>query len=105
MTLYECLYKKKFYSLAIGRLLYSHHHTNMRSSRSILNIIRVQSSLVPKQFSTMSSNRQVERGTGDDASHATGPSKVPGSLQDAAPKDVEESLPDSVSIHQRKWKA
>ncbi|XEV02691.1 hypothetical protein FSHL1_007978 [Fusarium sambucinum] len=68
----------------------------MRTSRSILSILRVQPSFVPKQFSTMSSNRQIERGTDENASHATGPSKVPEGLQEAVPKGVEESLPDSI---------
>ncbi|KAM5522062.1 hypothetical protein FOXYSP1_15953 [Fusarium oxysporum f. sp. phaseoli] len=49
----------------------------MRRSRSILNLVYVH---------------QVD----EDRSHATGPSKVPKSVQDAVPKGVEESLPDSV---------
>lgn len=42
--------------------------------------------------------RQIERGNDENASHATGPSKVPQSLQEAVPKGVEEALPDSVSL-------
>ncbi|KAJ4032397.1 hypothetical protein NW760_001489 [Fusarium oxysporum] len=49
----------------------------MRRSRSILNLVYVH---------------QVD----EDRSHATGPSKVPKSVQDAVPKGVEESLPDSI---------
>ncbi|KAM0560075.1 hypothetical protein ACHAPJ_004035 [Fusarium lateritium] len=70
----------------------------MRNSRSILNLVRVQS-LAPRQFSTMSALRQIERGQGDQGtgtSHATGTSKVPKSAQEAVPKGVEESLPDSI---------
>ncbi|KAI1806738.1 hypothetical protein F4811DRAFT_550480 [Daldinia bambusicola] len=31
-----------------------------------------------------------------DKSHATGPSKVPGKVQEKAPKGLEETLPDSI---------
>ncbi|KAL9562105.1 hypothetical protein ACKAV7_013649 [Fusarium commune] len=68
----------------------------MRSSRSVLNHVRVQS-LAPRRFSTMPAFRQIERGqVEEDKSQATGLSKVPKSVQDAVPKGVEESLPDSV---------
>ncbi|KAK7408572.1 hypothetical protein QQX98_009277 [Neonectria punicea] len=60
----------------------------MRSSRSILNITRVQVT-APRRFSAMSASNQG-------VSHATGESKVPKGAQDAVPKDVEESLPDSI---------
>ncbi|KAM0346182.1 hypothetical protein ACHAPU_005603 [Fusarium lateritium] len=42
--------------------------------------------------------RKVERGNGETEakSHATGPSKVPESVQEAVPKGVEEALPDSI---------
>ena len=40
--------------------------------------------------------RQIERGRDDNVSHATGPSKVPESLQEAVPKSVEDALPESV---------
>lgn len=33
---------------------------------------------------------------GQGISHASGDSKVPGKVQDKVPKDVEQSLPDSV---------
>ncbi|KAJ0154546.1 Transcriptional activator protein acu-15 [Fusarium oxysporum f. sp. albedinis] len=55
----------------------------MRRSRPILNLVYVH---------------QVD----EDRSHATGPSKVPKSVQDAVPKGVEESLPDSESILPKK---
>ncbi|KAI7763878.1 hypothetical protein LZL87_006260 [Fusarium oxysporum] len=68
----------------------------MRSSRSVLNHVRVQS-LAPRRFSTMPAFRQIERGqVEEDKSQATGLSKVPKSVQDAVPKGVEESPPDSV---------
>ncbi|KAM0417176.1 hypothetical protein ACHAPT_012813 [Fusarium lateritium] len=65
----------------------------MRCSRSILNIVRVQT-LGPRPFSTMPAMKQVERGQG--GSHATGESKVPEGAQEKAPKGLEESLPDSI---------
>ncbi|RFN48337.1 hypothetical protein FIE12Z_7386 [Fusarium flagelliforme] len=67
----------------------------MRNSRSILNLVRVQS-LAPRQFSTLPAMRQIERGNDENVSHATGPSKVPKNLQEAVPKGVEEALPDSI---------
>ncbi|KAH7154285.1 hypothetical protein DER46DRAFT_663987 [Fusarium sp. MPI-SDFR-AT-0072] len=70
----------------------------MRSSRSVLNHVRVQS-LAPRRFSTMPAFRQIERGqVEEDKSQATGLSKVPKSVQDAVPKGVEESLPDSIHL-------
>ncbi|KAL4731735.1 hypothetical protein ACLX1H_000717 [Fusarium chlamydosporum] len=47
----------------------------------------------------MPAMRQIERGNGDkgdNVSHATDTSKVPESLQEAVPRGVEESLPDSI---------
>ncbi|CEI62200.1 hypothetical protein FVEN_g10301 [Fusarium venenatum] len=70
----------------------------MRTSRSILTILRVQPYFVPKQFSTMPSNRQIERGIDENVSHATGTCKVLEGLQEAVPKGVEESLPDSIHL-------
>ncbi|KAJ3538403.1 hypothetical protein NM208_g5922 [Fusarium decemcellulare] len=66
-----------------------------RSSRVVLGLSKLQA-LPTRSFRTMSAVRQQENEWGQGKSHATGKSKVPESIQRAAPKGLEEALPDSI---------
>jgi hypothetical protein len=59
--------------------------------RSFTRPIIQASRITPSSIRMQSTN---EHGQG--ASHATGQSKVPGKVQEAAPKGLEEALPDKV---------